>query len=318
MVGVVILNYNTADDTIVCVRSIEKTTQMPYKIFVVDNCSKDDSVKVLKTAFEGDDKIVIKVADSNGGYSKGNNIGIKAAIECGCDKILIVNPDVELKNNAIAILAETLDKDSTIAIVGPKVVDAEGQLQDYVMNGSTYKEFIINKQPVRFIYNLLTGKRFKKAKQVKHLPEKESQLDGMVSGCCFMARGDFFESIGYFDDNVFLYCEEGIIYEEVKKKGLKVWYNPDACVMHKGSVSIGGWLSVFSRRCFASSLFYFQLKYNENMKGFKRALAAFLTKIDFILMSKKYKQDYKLQYKFLKEDINRYLKLFSKKPEKNE
>lgn len=307
MIGAIILNYNTAEDTIKCVRSIEQKTKVAYKIYVVDNFSKDDSAKILIDEFKDDENVVVIISDSNGGYSKGNNIGIKAAIENGYDKILVVNPDVELKNNAIDIMAATLDNDRSIAVVGPEVLDAEGKLQDFVTKGLTYKQFIKSKQPVRFLYNIITGKRFRKTESQRLLPVEESEVKGMVSGCCFMVRSDFFKSIGYFDDNVFLYCEEGIIYEEVKKKGLKVWYNPKACVVHKGSVSIGGWLSVFSRRCLSSSLFYFQLKYAKNMKGIKRALAVFLTKTDFILMSRKLKQDYKQQYRLLKEDIKQHI-----------
>lgn len=305
MIGIIVLNYNTADYTLKCISKIKEATTISYKIYVVDNASKDDSVSVLRQSLEQEKDVEFIISENNGGYSYGNNIGIKKAVQDGCEKLLILNPDVEICKNSVEIMAETLDKDPSIAIVGPKVLTSEGALQDLLINGFSYGEYIKSKQPVKLAYKILTGKYFVKAKKKQYLPEEEQEVSGMVCGCSFMVRSDFFERIGYFDDKVFLYCEEEILFEEVKRAGMKVWYNPAAVVVHKGSVSTGGWMSVFSRRCLSYSRLYFQMKYTKGMKGIKLNFAIFLAKTDFVIVSWKLKQDYKEQYKQLKADIKR-------------
>lgn len=304
MTGIIILNYNTPQDTLKCIDFIMQRTTSEYKIYVVDNCSKDNSVDIIERGTAENNKVKLIISKINGGYSQGNNLGIKLAVEDGCDKIVVLNPDVEIKDGAIDKMALTMEKDESIAIVGPKIYKEDGVVQSLLINGLSFKKFLFNKQPLRFLYKLFGGRKYLDYGHKNINFEQKTQLDGMVSGCCFMARSNYFESIGYFDARVFLYCEEEILWEEVKKRKWKVVYDPDAEVLHYGSLSIGGWLSPFSRRCLAESRLYFQSKYAENFRGIRKCLAELLTKSDYVLIGKILKQDYKGEYIVLKEKIN--------------
>ncbi|MDD3999771.1 MAG: glycosyltransferase, partial [Bacilli bacterium] len=81
MVGIIILNYNSAEDTIKCIASIEKFTKISYKIYIVEGASKDNSFNILSDFFSGNNKIKIIQTKYNGGYSYGNNLGVKMAIK---------------------------------------------------------------------------------------------------------------------------------------------------------------------------------------------------------------------------------------------
>ena len=114
---------------------------------------------------------------------------------------------------------------------------------------------------------------------------KESGYCEKVSGCCFFIRIHFAEKIGYFDENVFLYCEEPILAATVKKLEMKEYYlhNLKAYHMHKSSEK---WDP--KRRL---NLFYKSRKYYlENYSGYKGILlkiALISRKIQTIVLTKR-------------------------------
>ena len=76
MVAIILVNYNGADDTIDCIKSLSEMRDIEYEIVVVDNCSTDDSVNKLKQSQEMYSFTLLQ-AECNNGFSSGNNIGIK-------------------------------------------------------------------------------------------------------------------------------------------------------------------------------------------------------------------------------------------------
>lgn len=299
MTGVIILNYNSADDTLKCVSVLRKHTGIDNYIYIVDNCSTDNSVDILMKKLAEYEKLEIILSDENKGYSCGNNIGIKKALKDGCDDIVIINPDVEIGLGTIDKLIEDIHGEGNYAVAGPKIINYDGSTNIFINNSWSYGKMLLEKQPLFKIYNLL---RKTKKKGIKKMPEKFTRVEGMVSGCCFAIRGDVMKDIGFFDEDIFLYCEEAVLWEKLTEKHYTVCYDPDVYAVHKGSVSIGGWISPFSRRCYSISLLILIKKY-KNIKGLKMKIAKFLTKVDYVLLSKKFGQDYKLQYKILKDQI---------------
>ncbi|MEI6123986.1 MAG: glycosyltransferase [Bacteroidota bacterium] len=113
-----ILNYNNGQKTINCLASVLKQTVENYRIIIIDNNSDDGSSLIIDefaeqhkmqlryikttelptTLFKTSSEIVFLRASRNGGYSFGNNWGIRAAQSCGLfTHVLIINNDVVLK-----------------------------------------------------------------------------------------------------------------------------------------------------------------------------------------------------------------------------
>ncbi|MFQ7303189.1 MAG: glycosyltransferase family 2 protein, partial [Beduini sp.] len=98
-IGIILLNYNAYEDTKECIESLKAMTYPNYEIFVVDNDSQDDSADRLKQIKD----IHFIESGRNGGFGYGNNIGIKAAIKLGCQKILLLNNDTTVEPDFLAI-----------------------------------------------------------------------------------------------------------------------------------------------------------------------------------------------------------------------
>jgi GT2 family glycosyltransferase len=166
-------------------------------------------------------------AEENRGYSAGNNIGLRRAMEIGAKYALVINPDMELTDvNYIARLVEVMERDEDIVVAATDVVTPEGIHQNPMLPDGDWhsafgwvKEIFNRKKPVdtySFIDNY-----------------KESHECAKVSGCCLMLRMSFVEEIGCFDEYPFLYCEEAILARQVEMAGKKMYYLADTQAVHR-------------------------------------------------------------------------------------
>ena len=72
-VAIIIVNYNGAEDTIECVKSLNKINYDNYKIFVIENGSSKKPTKEQIDYLKG--QTVYIESTENLGFSGGNNIG---------------------------------------------------------------------------------------------------------------------------------------------------------------------------------------------------------------------------------------------------
>ena len=85
--------------------------------------------------------------EQNCGYSAGNNIGIRQALDNDRDAVLISNSDVRYEKGSISKMYQYLQKNPKTGIVGPKIV---------LRDGSTQKECMMKKTGIREKYLLRT------------------------------------------------------------------------------------------------------------------------------------------------------------------
>ena len=93
----IILNYNTAQETMVCVESIRKLKgKFEKHIVIIDNCSTDDSLLKISKFCRGADDVEIYQMEENLGFSKANNYGYQITREREDVLFCIVcNSDIE-------------------------------------------------------------------------------------------------------------------------------------------------------------------------------------------------------------------------------
>ena len=108
MIGIVILNYETWDATLRCIKSIEKTENTEsVRVYLIDNASSSDMPVALKQYINDHDVVYIS-SNENRGYAAGNNLGIRKALEDQCGYILISNNDIVYKKDSIETMCEFL------------------------------------------------------------------------------------------------------------------------------------------------------------------------------------------------------------------
>lgn len=228
--GIIILNYNTYEETKLCIESVKKNVKSNYCIYLVDNHSAKGCVKKLISNFSQDKDVKLILLEKNLGYSNGNNQGIRRAIKDGMERILILNPDVELINDVVWLMSQELT--DQIVCVGPKIYDIDGNNGQRIRKNYTFGLALFNKKPFYYLRHI-----FNKDNYFRYNPNDRFEFFGSLSGCCFLIDASIFKKINGFDSNVFLYSEEYILGKKLEKLGKKCCYSPTAKIMHKEGTS---------------------------------------------------------------------------------
>lgn len=310
MIGIVILNYRTFDMTIKCVQSILEKTEQDFKIYIVDNFSEDGSYNNFCYYFSNNVKICVLGSDVNGGYSKGNNIGICKAIEDGADCITIINSDVILLNNAIDIMYKNLLIAEDFCLVGPSIMSLDGKEQQFARRKLDLKGYVFDKKPFYWLRKYISF-----FSQGRIIPwQKQNSVFsffGMVSGCCFLVKSDFFSKIGYFDENVFLFGEEDILAYKLEKERKKVAIASNASVLHAESSSIGKKGLAFNRFHRSMSALYILRAYAK-LSNFAMLLPILISIVP-LLMSSFFNPSYRKLLISIPQQLNTVFKNFPEK-----
>lgn len=211
--ALIVLNYNSYDDTCRCVDSIIAFGE-DFHIVIVDNASPDGSGGRLKDHYSDITQVSVLMSEHNGGYGAGNNIGIQyAENHLSCDKVAILNPDVVIPSAGVLwAMICVLEDHPDIGIVGATIMNRDGSFN---LNYSAWNLApvggFVEKQSLR-------TKRYDRPFSGYDYAPGIARID-CVAGCFFMARLSCMKKIGYFDENIFLYNEEDVIGIKCKAAG---------------------------------------------------------------------------------------------------
>ena len=224
MIGFVILNYCTFNDTVTCIESIQANTEN-HQIVVVDNQSPDNSYVFLTEKYREAERIVIIQAPSNRGFASGNNIGIRKCVELGVEHIIVTNSDVVFLDDAAEVLVECLIEHNAV-MAGPQILDE-----------NRVKDWLPHTQRKRYL-QYLGWRRSKNTILDTDYSGADCEVK-LVSGCCVAITASRFIEMGAFDENTFLYHEEEILSVQAERHGYPIFFCPSAVVQHFHGKSTG-------------------------------------------------------------------------------
>ena len=222
---IVILNYNDAHTTQNLVNQIKNYSNID-KIVVVDNCSTDDSLEILRQLESS--KIDVIESKTNGGYAKGNNLGLFWAIDSYNPKyITIANPDVEFSEETLGKMLTFLAQNTDCGIVTAKVYKGYNAWHLPSYFETVLSLFVFSRWILKFGYRQFV------------IRKKKNPIEcGVVEGSFFCARADLMKSINGYDERTFLYGEENILAHKIKDNGYKCVILPDSIYYHYHSISV--------------------------------------------------------------------------------
>ncbi len=245
--AIVIVSYDVRADLERCLRSIVgRTAPFPTTIAVVDNGSSDGTLDMVR----GDFPTVHAIdAGSNVGFSRGNNLGIRAT---SSDLVLLLNPDTEVPGGQVQVLVRALLADSAAAAAGPRLVDAEGRAElSFGPMVSPWGEFTQR----RLIRHYEAGHPWA-TRRVEQLTRQPGPHD-WVSGACLLARRADLEAVGLFDERYFMYTEDVDLCAAFRARGRTVQFVPGTTVRHlRGRSAATASIATETRRRQSQLAFY--------------------------------------------------------------
>ncbi|MEO1038417.1 MAG: glycosyltransferase family 2 protein [Pseudomonadota bacterium] len=210
------------------------------ELVLVNHDNPPETNARLRTLAEQNPKITLVETGANLGFSKGCNIGAKAA---SGSHLLFLNPDAVIPSGAAARLAETGRTLTEPWIAGARILDADGQEQRGGRRGplTLWSAFLS-----------MTGlSRLSGLSAVFRDMHRENEPcpDAMisvatVSGAAMMMSRTGFDRLGGFDEDYFLHVEDIDLCRRARDAGGEVVFEPRAQLVHYGATSRAGVFAV--------------------------------------------------------------------------
>lgn len=210
-VSIIIVNYNTTDLLLDCLRSIyEFTKGIEYEVIVVDNASENNPSGQINALYPN---IKLILNNENVGFGQANNIGAKNAVG---KYLFLLNSDTVLLSNSIKCFFDFMEinnKDGNIGVVGGLLFDKKG-----VENESCD----IFPSPISVIYNMFGSRYFSNNymhKVMNKLKTSEFCFVDYVSGADMFMLKSLFDEVNGFDNIFFMYYEESDMQKRIANQG---------------------------------------------------------------------------------------------------
>jgi GT2 family glycosyltransferase len=220
-VSLSIVTYNSEDHIEEALDSIISNTRgVDCHIYVIDNCSKDRTVEIIKNRY-GENVTLIQ-NPKNLGFGRGHNVIL--------DRIqskyhAYVNPDVLIKDDVVSSLCRYLDQNEDIGLVTPKVLYPTGEPQ------------ILPKRNPKLLYllsrkiNIRPLKKYREEFEMRNKDMNSAFDIEFCTGCFMFARTSLLKKIGGFDERFFLYFEDADLSRKIRRLA-RTQYNPDFQIYH--------------------------------------------------------------------------------------
>jgi N-acetylglucosaminyl-diphospho-decaprenol L-rhamnosyltransferase len=226
-IAAVVVNHEAGDDLLACVASLR--AEGVVDVIVVDNASSDGSAEALLSA---DGEVRLVLTGTNLGYGAAANRGVDVS---GREFVLVSNPDVAVHRGALWALAEVLRTDPTLAIVGPRILEADGTRYPSARRFPSFVDAIGH----ALLGDLIPGNRFTRRYRLGYLDAETVTDVDWVSGACFLARRRALQELKGFDESYFMYAEDTDLCWRARRAGWGVLFVPGAVVTHLQGLSTG-------------------------------------------------------------------------------
>ncbi|NPD91523.1 glycosyltransferase family 2 protein [Xylanibacter muris] len=225
--SVIIVSYNVKFYVEQCLHSLYKAIDgIDAEVFVVDNHSKDDTVRYIRRRFK---KVKLIDLNNNLGFARANNIAINQARG---EYILLLNPDTFVGEKTICGTLDFMDSHQKAGGIGVCMYNSDGTVAMESRRGLP--------SPLTAFYKMCglcsrypRSKRFGKY-YMSYLPWDTSQCIEVVSGAYFMLRRKAVDEVGMLDEDFFMYGEDIDLSYRLLKGGWENWYLPLPILHYKG------------------------------------------------------------------------------------
>ena len=230
MIYIVIPNWNGKDHLKECYDSLYGQTYKDFVVVLVDNNSSDDSIAFTKAHYPD---VKVLQLDTNRGFAGGVNEGIRFSLNFNPEYILLLNNDIECKEDFLAEMLKGFKTEDT------------GSAACKMLN-------YYNRMKIDDAGDFIKKKGSPYARGHAEIDQGQYNTEEFIFGPCAGAaiyRSKIFDEIGMFDEDFFAYYEDIDFSFRIQLAGYKCNYNPKAICYHKRGATTEGNLGFQTRLC---------------------------------------------------------------------
>jgi GT2 family glycosyltransferase len=220
----IVLSWNGREDTLRSLESLTRVQHADLGIVCVDNGSIDGSQQAVRERFPD---VALIEAHANLGYSAGNNLGIRHALEHGARWVMLVNNDATVAPDVIEGFERAAREYPRAGILAGKVYFAD-RPRTIWFAGQRVSELLGYAGRARG-YGRPDGPRY-----------SSTTPTGRAVGALMAISREAIEAVGMLDEDLFAYVEDVDWALRVRAGGMDVVFAPGARAWHRVSASTGG------------------------------------------------------------------------------
>lgn len=264
VLSVIVVGWNTREYLAKCLASVQRAGEESspnLEILVVDNASSDGSAEMVKQQFP---QVRLMQNRDNLGFARANN---QALAQSRGDYILLLNPDTELESGALSELFGFLEQHPDAGAVGARLVNPDRTLQLSCHPGpGLFREF----------WRLFHLDKFwpLAVYPMEKWDVKQPRVVETLQGACLMIRRRAIEEVGNLDEEYFIYSEEVDLCRRLRARGWKLWWVPEATVVHHGGQSTRQVQAEMFLRLYQGKILYFRKHFGLWKSRFYKAILA--------------------------------------------
>lgn len=224
LLSIIIITWNSEEFIEKCLKSIFDTKgSVDLEVIVVDNASLDTTTKIIER-FKPEVRLISN--QQNLGYSKANNQGIEVSKG---DYALLLNPDVELKENCLKLMLDFVEKHEEAEVVAPQLLNPDGSIQPSCREFPDFSIFLWEFSGLSFLFpkNKTLGRW-----RMGYFDFQSSREVDQPMGSCLLLRRKVFQEIGVFDEQFPIFFNDVDLCYRIKKRGGKLYFLPEAKALH--------------------------------------------------------------------------------------
>lgn len=224
LVYVLIINWNGREHLDACFSSLTASDYPNMRFLLIDNASNDGSVAYIREHYQQDTRVDCLECEYNHGWSGGNNLGIRVALDHGADYIFLLNNDIAIAPDAISTLVQQAEATPQCGCLAPKMVlfDTPSVLNSVGLHcsvvGAAWDRGIGRADAARW--------------------DEPQAVVGVCGGAMFI-RAEVFKKAGLLPEDFEIYLDDLDLCMRIWSFGYTILTCPKAVIRHKFSASMG-------------------------------------------------------------------------------
>ena len=233
---IILVNFNSSDLTIDCIKSLRVSTYRNFQLVIVDNSNTSKFLNEIERFLEKENISFLNISENditnknvvsyeedvilikelqNCGFAAANNLGIKYALLCkDCDSVFLLNNDTILEQDALEKLINAKKEKNDGALYGCRIMYYDEPQKIWYSGGS---------------FSKITGK----SRHNTVLNSNSIYRTQFITFCAVLIPKSTIEKIGLMDESYFMYCEDLDYCYKVLNQRLNLYVVPNAVIYHK-------------------------------------------------------------------------------------
>ncbi len=251
--SIVIVNYNVCHFLEQALGSVRRALQgIDSEVWVVDNNSVDDSVRMVRERFP---EVKLIANTDNPGFAVANNQAIR---RCSGEFVLLLNPDTLVEEDTFHQCLHFMDTHPDAGALGVKLIDGSGKYLPESKRGFPSPWVAFCKTVGLSVF--FPKSRLFNGYYLGHLDDQATNPVDVLAGCFMFIRRAALTKAGLLDEAFFMYGEDIDLSYRIIQAGYQNYYFPETQIIHyKGESTKKGSLNYV--RTFYQAMIIFTRKH---------------------------------------------------------